>query len=48
MGIDAKPVNKIEDILDYVTSKSVGDTITLKIFRNGVIQNASLTLTERP
>ena len=48
VGIDAKPISKIEDILNYINSKSIGDTITLKILRNGVIQNTSLTLTERP
>jgi S1-C subfamily serine protease len=48
VGIDAKPVNKIEDIANYFNGKSVGDIVILKILRNGDIQNTNVTLTGRP
>lgn len=49
LGIDDKPVKKIEDILMYLQDqKKVGDVITLQIFRNGQSNNVQLTLQERP
>ena len=48
VGMDTKPVNKIEDIANYFNGKSVGDIVILKILRNGDIQNTNVTLTGRP
>ena len=48
IGIDAKPVNKVADILNYIHDKSIGDTIILKVLRNGEIHTANITLAERP
>jgi len=48
VGIDAKPVDKIQDIANYFHDKSVGDIVILKILRNGDIQNTNVTLTGRP
>ncbi|MDF0682356.1 MAG: trypsin-like peptidase domain-containing protein, partial [Candidatus Nitrosocosmicus sp.] len=48
IGIDTKPVSKIDDILNYINSKSIDDTIKLKILRNGELQNMNVTLTGRP
>jgi S1-C subfamily serine protease len=48
IGIDAKPVNKVADILNYIHDKSIGDTIILKVLGNGEINTASITLAERP
>lgn len=48
VGIDAKPVDKIQDIANYFHDKSVGDIVILKILRNGDIQHTNVTLTGRP
>ena len=49
VGVDGNPVEKIEDILNYLQEqRSVGDTITLKIIREGKTVELSLTLQERP
>ena len=48
IGIDGKPVNKTADILNHINNKSIGDTIILKVLRNGDIHTANVTLTERP
>ncbi|WP_077325976.1 SepM family pheromone-processing serine protease [Virgibacillus siamensis] len=34
-GIDGKKIKKAEDLINYVKAKEAGDTITLKIVRNG-------------
>jgi len=48
-GVDGNPINKIEDILNYLQEKkTVGDKISLQIIRNGKKMDASLTLQERP
>ncbi len=47
VGIDSKPVTKMDDILELMNGKSIGDTIVLKILRNGEIQNTNVTLTGR-
>lgn len=49
VGIDGRPVRKIDDILNYLAKEtSVGDTITLEIIRNGQRQEIDLTLARRP
>jgi S1-C subfamily serine protease len=48
IGIDTKPVNKMDDIANYFHDKSLGDIINLKMLRNGDIQNTNITLTARP
>lgn len=48
IGIDAKPVNGFKDISNYIYDRTAGDTINLKVFRNGDIHTANVTLTERP
>lgn len=48
IGIDTKPVNKMDDIANYFHDKSLGDIIILKMLRNGDIQNTNITLTARP
>ena len=48
-GVDGNPINKIEDILNYLQEKkTVGDKISLQIIRDGKKMDASLTLQERP
>jgi S1-C subfamily serine protease len=47
--IDDKVVRKIDDILTYIESmKSVGETVTLSVLRDGKIQKVSLSLAARP
>ena len=47
--IDNKTVRKIDDILAYLeSSKSVGDSVTLSILRDGQIQKVNLVLASRP
>ncbi|MFB5599197.1 MAG: trypsin-like peptidase domain-containing protein [Nitrososphaeraceae archaeon] len=49
IGIDGNPVRKIDDILTHLElEKSVGDTITLTIIRNGTTQEKNTTLQSRP
>ncbi|MBV9176501.1 MAG: trypsin-like peptidase domain-containing protein [Nitrososphaeraceae archaeon] len=47
--IDDKVVRKIDDILEYIESmKSVGETVTLSVLRDGKIQKVNLSLAPRP
>jgi S1-C subfamily serine protease len=47
--IDDKVVRKIDDILAYIESmKSVGETVTLSVLRDGKIQKVNLSLAARP
>lgn len=49
VGIDGKTVRKIDDILVYLErEKSIGDTITLTVLRNGQEQNINVILGSRP
>jgi serine protease Do len=49
IGIDNKPVKKIDDLLSYVDSKYVNDTITLKVLRDGMTEkNIVVKLAQRP
>jgi serine protease Do len=49
IGIDDKPIRKIDDLLSYLDKeKKVGDKVNLSIIRNGQIQEIGLTLAARP
>ena len=49
MGIDDKPIRKIDDLLSYLDKeKRVGENVTLSIVRNGQIDEINLTLATRP
>src|SRR5919112_140717 len=48
VGIDNKQIRKMDDIINYIDTKSVGDSVVLKVLRNGTIQNIDVKLTERP
>jgi S1-C subfamily serine protease len=49
IGIDDKPIRKIDDLLSYLSrEKKVGDDVTLSIIRNGQVQEIGLTLAARP
>lgn len=47
IGVDGRQINRAAELINYVDSKNIGDTITLKIIRNDVIHNVDLTLEER-
>jgi S1-C subfamily serine protease len=49
IAIDGHPVNRFEDIINYIEStKAIGETITLELVRNGTNQNVSIKLAEIP
>jgi serine protease Do len=49
IGIDDKPIRKIDDLLSYLDrEKKVGENVTLSIVRNGQIHKIDLTLAARP
>ena len=49
VGIDDKPIRKIDDILSYLDrEKKVGENVTLSIVRNEQIEKLDLTLANRP
>jgi S1-C subfamily serine protease len=48
ISIDGHQVRQIDDIIDYIeTQKSVGDTVKLKVNRNGNILDITAKLTPR-
>lgn len=49
VGIDGKPVRKIDDILTHLErEKMIGEQVTLTIIRNGETLQKTITLEERP
>lgn len=49
VGVDHRPVKKTEDLITYIEdSKSVSDTVTLKVLRNGIMKDIDVKLKERP
>ncbi|MGD9671855.1 MAG: trypsin-like peptidase domain-containing protein [Candidatus Nitrosocosmicus sp.] len=49
IGVDDKPIRKIDDLLSYLEKeKQVGENINLTIIRNGQVHNLGLTLEARP
>jgi S1-C subfamily serine protease len=47
-AIDGKSVTSVEDILNYINTKKVGDVVTLKVVRGGNAMDVSITLATRP
>ena len=48
ISIDNIPVKRIDDIISYVSeNKSVGDKVSLKIYRDGDIMNIDVVLDKR-
>ena len=49
LGIDNKPVRTMDDIINHIEmSKSIGDTVTLKVLRNGNMHDINVKLESRP
>lgn len=49
IAIDGHLVKRFEDIINYIEStKSPGDTIIVKLLRNGTVQNVDIKLTQTP
>ena len=49
IGIDDKPIRKIDDLLSYLDKeKKVGENVTLSVVRNGQTEKIDLTLAARP
>jgi S1-C subfamily serine protease len=48
VGVDGKKVAKAQDLIDYVRSKKVGDTITLDVVRGTEHVSIKVTLEARP
>jgi S1-C subfamily serine protease len=47
-AVDGKSVAAVPDLSSYIANKSVGDTVTLSILRNGSTQDVQVTLGARP
>jgi S1-C subfamily serine protease len=49
IGIDGRSIVRIDDLISYIDQhKSVGDNITLTVYRNGHALDLKATLTSRP
>jgi serine protease Do len=49
LGIDNKLVRDMSDLINYIDTKSTGDNVVLRIFRNdGVVHDVDIKLGERP
>ena len=48
VGIDNEKVRKMDDIINYIDTKSVGEMVKLKVLRNGNIQYINIKLSARP
>ena len=49
VSVDKHPVNKIDDMISYIDQrKSVGDNLTLTVYRNGHTLDLKPILTARP
>jgi S1-C subfamily serine protease len=49
LGIDNLQLETFDDLINYINAKkSVGDHISLKVMRNGYVDNIEVILTERP
>jgi len=48
VGIDQKQVRKTDDIINYIDSKSVGDTVIVKVMRAGAEKDIAVKLGARP
>lgn len=47
-SIDGNEIKNMSELTDYIKSKSIGDTVTLKINRNGEELEINVELSERP
>ncbi|GAB4574657.1 MAG: trypsin-like peptidase domain-containing protein [Anaerolineae bacterium] len=48
-GIDDQPVETFDDLLDYISNRAqVGQQVTLRVLRNGVEREVTVTLAARP
>jgi S1-C subfamily serine protease len=47
MAIDDRPMNRRDSLTRYLRRKRPGDSVTLKIFRNGRAQEIEITLAGR-
>lgn len=47
-AIDNKEIKTMTELTDYIKSKNIGDTVTLKINRNGEVLEISCELSEQP
>lgn len=48
IAIDKTPINRMADIIDYISSKEVGDTVQFTINRDGKTIDLNVTLASRP
>jgi S1-C subfamily serine protease len=48
VGIDNVKVRKMDDIINYIDTKSVGEMVKLKVLRNANIQYINIKLSARP
>ncbi len=46
--VDGTPINSADELIRYLRERKIGETITLKIIRNGKFQEVKVTLQERP
>jgi S1-C subfamily serine protease len=48
IGIDSQQVRKIDDIINYIDTKYVGQAVVLKVLRKGNTENIDVNLAARP
>lgn len=48
VAIDGKAVQDMDNLIVYLTDKTVGQKVTLTVLRNGVKRTIEVTLVERP
>ncbi|HYN87779.1 MAG TPA: trypsin-like peptidase domain-containing protein, partial [Ardenticatenaceae bacterium] len=48
VGIDEVEVESFEDLINYLDTKRVGDTVTLRVFREGETLEVDVTVIARP
>ena len=48
IGIDSQQVRKIDDIINYIDTKSVGQAVVLEVLRKGNTENIDVDLAARP
>ncbi|MEW5961359.1 MAG: PDZ domain-containing protein, partial [Chloroflexota bacterium] len=48
IAIEAEEIRDFDDLITFLSRRSVGDTVTLTIIRNGQEQSVELTLGPRP
>jgi hypothetical protein len=48
LGIDGRAVREKSHLIDYLGSKSPGQTVILTLFKNGTVRNTNIKLAEQP